>query len=209
MGMYCAYNSNVCESNASVKTGPLQHPTLVGKQGNISQLGGDFILGPGNVCSFAHRMQNTEDRTFLSYLFSIIYSQWWKFRRCWSGWSHAGCWSDLSLNYPCLLALLQVLLTNASNELITFDAITMLSYNGRQNMSRLNQTRDIGTKIQPSLGRLQPTSTTRSCRSAEVRPRNAIFPTCNQLQHSLSINCTERKCPLILNQVLVRLGAGT
>ena len=68
-------NSNVCESNALVKTGPLQHPTLVGKQGNISQLGGDFILGPGNVCSFAHRMQNTEDRTFLSYLFNIIYSE--------------------------------------------------------------------------------------------------------------------------------------
>lgn len=75
MGMYCLYNSNVCESNALVKTGPLQHPTLVGKQGNISQLGGDFILGPGNVCSFAHRMQNTEDRTFLSYLFNIIYSE--------------------------------------------------------------------------------------------------------------------------------------
>jgi len=53
-------------------------PTQLGKQGNIKQLGGDFIFGPGtlyedsrtlgllvmigNTCSFAHRMQHTEDR---------------------------------------------------------------------------------------------------------------------------------------------------
>ncbi|KAJ6589929.1 AhpC/TSA antioxidant enzyme-domain-containing protein [Mycena vulgaris] len=50
-------------SNAwkSIKTGPLKNPTLIGKQGNISQLGGDFVLGPGQSCSFAHRMQHTED----------------------------------------------------------------------------------------------------------------------------------------------------
>ena len=162
------------------------------------------------MCAHLHTVCKIPKTVRSCLIYSISYTHRWKFRRCWSGWSHAGCWSDLSLNYPCSLALLQVFLTNASNELITFDAITMLSYNGRQNLSRLNQTRDIGTKIQPSLGRLQPTSTTRSCRITEVRPRNAKFPTCNRFQHSLSINCsTERKNPLILNQVLVRLGAST
>ena len=29
------------------QTGPLKNPTLMGKQGNLSQLGGDFIFGPG------------------------------------------------------------------------------------------------------------------------------------------------------------------
>ncbi|PFH47210.1 hypothetical protein AMATHDRAFT_77308 [Amanita thiersii Skay4041] len=45
----------------SIWNGPLKHPSLIGKQGNISQLGGEFILGPGNTCSFASRMQHTED----------------------------------------------------------------------------------------------------------------------------------------------------
>ncbi|KAL1738248.1 hypothetical protein HDZ31DRAFT_51288, partial [Schizophyllum fasciatum] len=36
-------------------------PSLLGRQGKISQLGGEFVLGPGNVCSFASRMQHTED----------------------------------------------------------------------------------------------------------------------------------------------------
>ncbi|KAJ6631552.1 AhpC/TSA antioxidant enzyme-domain-containing protein [Mycena sp. CBHHK59/15] len=45
----------------AIKTGPLRNPSHIGKNGNISQLGGDFILGPGNDCTFAHRMQNTED----------------------------------------------------------------------------------------------------------------------------------------------------
>ncbi|KAJ7503047.1 AhpC/TSA antioxidant enzyme-domain-containing protein [Mycena galericulata] len=45
----------------SIKTGPFKDPSLLGKQGNIAQLGGDFVFGPGNQCSFAHRMQNTED----------------------------------------------------------------------------------------------------------------------------------------------------
>ncbi|KZP05557.1 hypothetical protein FIBSPDRAFT_1054036 [Athelia psychrophila] len=45
----------------SIWTGPLKNPALVGKQGNISQLGGDFIFGPGNLCSFASRMRHTED----------------------------------------------------------------------------------------------------------------------------------------------------
>ncbi|KAJ7716523.1 AhpC/TSA antioxidant enzyme-domain-containing protein [Mycena metata] len=45
----------------SIKTGPMKSPTLIGKQGNFSQLGGDFVFGPGNQCSFAHRMRHTED----------------------------------------------------------------------------------------------------------------------------------------------------
>ncbi|KAK7062871.1 hypothetical protein VNI00_000368 [Paramarasmius palmivorus] len=39
----------------------LKNPTLIGKQGNVSQIGGDFVFGPGNKCSFAHLMQHTED----------------------------------------------------------------------------------------------------------------------------------------------------
>ena len=31
----------------SSQRGPLKNPLHIGKQGNISQLGGDFILGPG------------------------------------------------------------------------------------------------------------------------------------------------------------------
>lgn len=46
---------------SSTWSGPLTNPRLIGKQGNISQLGGEFILGPGNTCSFASRMQHTED----------------------------------------------------------------------------------------------------------------------------------------------------
>ncbi|KZT43702.1 hypothetical protein SISSUDRAFT_1039573 [Sistotremastrum suecicum HHB10207 ss-3] len=41
--------------------GGLQHPSHIGKQGNFSQLGGDFVLGPGLTCSFAHRMVHTQD----------------------------------------------------------------------------------------------------------------------------------------------------
>ncbi|KAJ3783083.1 hypothetical protein GGU11DRAFT_758455 [Lentinula aff. detonsa] len=39
----------------------LKNPLLIGKQGNIAQLGGEFILGLGNQCIFAHRMRHTED----------------------------------------------------------------------------------------------------------------------------------------------------
>ncbi|KAG6810528.1 hypothetical protein H0H92_011446 [Tricholoma furcatifolium] len=40
-------------SNAmsSIWNGPLKHPNLIGKQGNISQLGGEFVLGPGTHAS--------------------------------------------------------------------------------------------------------------------------------------------------------------
>ncbi|KAG8983308.1 hypothetical protein FRB90_006134, partial [Tulasnella sp. 427] len=34
---------------------------VTGRYGPIPQLGGDFIMGPGNVCTYAHRMRNTMD----------------------------------------------------------------------------------------------------------------------------------------------------
>ncbi|KAF8079404.1 AhpC/TSA antioxidant enzyme-domain-containing protein [Lyophyllum atratum] len=45
----------------SIWNGPLKNPSLIGKQGNISQLGGEFIFGPGLQCNFAARMKHTED----------------------------------------------------------------------------------------------------------------------------------------------------
>ncbi|KAL5494569.1 hypothetical protein ACEPAI_30 [Sanghuangporus weigelae] len=45
----------------SIWKGPITHPLQLGKQGNISQLGGDFIFGPGNTCHFTHLMEHTED----------------------------------------------------------------------------------------------------------------------------------------------------
>jgi len=43
-------------------TSTIVHPllTLTWKHGNISQLGGEFIFGPGQKCSFAHRMEHKE-----------------------------------------------------------------------------------------------------------------------------------------------------
>ncbi|EIM83215.1 uncharacterized protein STEHIDRAFT_148818 [Stereum hirsutum FP-91666 SS1] len=38
-----------------------KHPLNIGKQGNVSQNGGEFVFGPGDTCSFASRMQHTED----------------------------------------------------------------------------------------------------------------------------------------------------
>ncbi|PBK87150.1 hypothetical protein ARMGADRAFT_939327 [Armillaria gallica] len=57
-------------SNAvsSIFKGPLKSPSLIGRQGNISQLGGDFVFGPGKECTFASRMQNTEDHVEVSEL---------------------------------------------------------------------------------------------------------------------------------------------
>ena len=42
---------------SSLQRGPLKNPSHIGKQGNISQLGGDFILGPG--MPFQHPSQFT------------------------------------------------------------------------------------------------------------------------------------------------------
>ncbi|KAH8111977.1 AhpC/TSA antioxidant enzyme-domain-containing protein [Phellopilus nigrolimitatus] len=50
--------SNVLKS---IWRGPVSHPLHMGKQGNISQLGGDFIFGPGNTCQFAYLMKHTQD----------------------------------------------------------------------------------------------------------------------------------------------------
>ncbi|EJD44623.1 hypothetical protein AURDEDRAFT_114312 [Auricularia subglabra TFB-10046 SS5] len=45
----------------SIWRGPIANPTTVGKQGPAAQNGGDFVVGPGNTCSFAWRMRNTQD----------------------------------------------------------------------------------------------------------------------------------------------------
>ncbi|OCH90542.1 hypothetical protein OBBRIDRAFT_730608 [Obba rivulosa] len=45
----------------SIWNGPLKNPQHIGKQGNITQLGADFVLGPGQECTFVWRMQHTED----------------------------------------------------------------------------------------------------------------------------------------------------
>ncbi|KAM6492679.1 AhpC/TSA antioxidant enzyme domain containing protein [Amanita muscaria] len=63
-----SFFSNVIQS---IWRGPLQHPNLIGKQGNISQLGGEFIFGPGNSCSFASRMQHTEDHVEVADLMAV------------------------------------------------------------------------------------------------------------------------------------------
>jgi hypothetical protein len=44
-------------SSLSLQRGPFKNPSHIGKQGNISQLGGDFILGPG--MHFSHPNQHT------------------------------------------------------------------------------------------------------------------------------------------------------
>ncbi|KAK2462460.1 hypothetical protein APHAL10511_005430 [Amanita phalloides] len=46
----------------------LQHASLIGKQGNISQNGGEFIFGPGKTCTFASRMQHSEDHVEVNML---------------------------------------------------------------------------------------------------------------------------------------------
>ncbi|KIM77141.1 hypothetical protein PILCRDRAFT_12311 [Piloderma croceum F 1598] len=49
----------------------LKNPALVGKQGNLKQLGGEFIFGPGNQCSYASRMQHTEDHVEVAELMKM------------------------------------------------------------------------------------------------------------------------------------------
>ncbi|KAJ7188746.1 AhpC/TSA antioxidant enzyme-domain-containing protein [Mycena filopes] len=36
-------------------------PNLLGQQGPVLQLGGEFVFCPGNQCTFAHRMRHVED----------------------------------------------------------------------------------------------------------------------------------------------------
>ncbi|EGN93577.1 hypothetical protein SERLA73DRAFT_78458 [Serpula lacrymans var. lacrymans S7.3] len=57
---------DISNALASIWRGPLKKPTLMGKQGNISQLGGEFIFGPGQQCSFAARMRHTQDHVEIS-----------------------------------------------------------------------------------------------------------------------------------------------
>ncbi|TFY55937.1 hypothetical protein EVG20_g9131 [Dentipellis fragilis] len=56
----------------SIWRGPLKSPQHIGKQGNISQLGGEFIFGPGKSCSFASRMKNTEDHVEVADLMKSV-----------------------------------------------------------------------------------------------------------------------------------------
>ncbi|KAF8907100.1 hypothetical protein CPB85DRAFT_1223670 [Mucidula mucida] len=53
--------STLTNALQSIYKGPLSHPSLMGKQGNISQLGGDFIFGPNKELMFCSRMKHTED----------------------------------------------------------------------------------------------------------------------------------------------------
>ncbi|RXW14940.1 hypothetical protein EST38_g10918 [Candolleomyces aberdarensis] len=55
----------------SIWKGPMKNPVLIGKQGNISQLGGEFIFGPGKQCLFASRMRNTEDHVSVEELMQV------------------------------------------------------------------------------------------------------------------------------------------
>ncbi|KAH9028436.1 hypothetical protein EDB83DRAFT_2422495 [Lactarius deliciosus] len=52
----------------SIWRGPLKNPLNLGKQGNISQNGGDFVFGPGASCSYSSRMKHTEDHVEVSEL---------------------------------------------------------------------------------------------------------------------------------------------
>jgi len=45
----------------------IRNPMHIGKQGNFSQLGGEFVIGPGRTCTFAHRMLHTQDRSVQCY----------------------------------------------------------------------------------------------------------------------------------------------
>jgi hypothetical protein len=45
---------------------------MLGKGGPFAQNGGELVLGPGLICQFAHRMQNTEDRERLSPVWRIF-----------------------------------------------------------------------------------------------------------------------------------------
>ncbi|KAH7920370.1 hypothetical protein BV22DRAFT_808796 [Leucogyrophana mollusca] len=72
---------DVANALASIWRGPFKNPSLMGKQGNISQLGGEFVFqvrpgkGEGGTiggiegdgermrCTYASRMQHTQDHT--------------------------------------------------------------------------------------------------------------------------------------------------
>ncbi|KAL8286206.1 hypothetical protein RQP46_004694 [Phenoliferia psychrophenolica] len=45
---------------------------LSSKSGDIKQLGGEFVLGPGNVCRYTHRMENTKGHAPLAELLAEV-----------------------------------------------------------------------------------------------------------------------------------------
>ncbi|KAJ3479110.1 hypothetical protein NLI96_g9292 [Meripilus lineatus] len=56
---------------SSIWSGPVKHPGSIGKQGNISQLGGEFLFGPGRQCIYASRMEHTEDHVEVADLMKV------------------------------------------------------------------------------------------------------------------------------------------
>ncbi|KIJ66638.1 hypothetical protein HYDPIDRAFT_109750 [Hydnomerulius pinastri MD-312] len=62
---------DVANALSSMWRGPLKNPSLIGKQGNISQLGGEFVFEPGPKCVFASRMQHTQDHVEVAELMKI------------------------------------------------------------------------------------------------------------------------------------------
>ncbi|KAI6031147.1 AhpC/TSA antioxidant enzyme-domain-containing protein [Pisolithus microcarpus] len=56
---------------SSIWSGPLKNISLIGKQGKISQLGGEFVFDSDVTCTFAHRMKHTEDHTEVSELMRV------------------------------------------------------------------------------------------------------------------------------------------
>ncbi|KDQ20346.1 hypothetical protein BOTBODRAFT_184282 [Botryobasidium botryosum FD-172 SS1] len=53
------YWAAACCSWDTLRQKPMS--VLKGEFGDVKQLGGDFVLGPGNQCVFAHRMENVQD----------------------------------------------------------------------------------------------------------------------------------------------------
>jgi len=50
----------------------LMYPGSWGRQGNVSQNGGEYVLGPGNKCSMAHRMRHSTDHMDIEDLVNVL-----------------------------------------------------------------------------------------------------------------------------------------
>ncbi|KAJ8521996.1 hypothetical protein ONZ45_g1348 [Pleurotus djamor] len=46
----------------------IMNPSMIGNSGHPAQLGGDFIFGPGMTCTYAARMENTQDHVEIAEL---------------------------------------------------------------------------------------------------------------------------------------------
>lgn len=44
---FLIFANQLLRNSVAIQKGPLLNPHHMGKQGNLSQLGGDFVLGPG------------------------------------------------------------------------------------------------------------------------------------------------------------------